>query len=127
MGIMRRQILLNAFKLLDMTILMVAFGAAALLLLRASHSVSFAEFFAMRVKVVNFLIFCGLLVLWHLVFCSCGLYASRRLSRRSAEIEDILKATFFATALLGREAWSSASPWRHPHTSFSSGWSAVSC
>jgi len=101
MGIMRRQILLNAFKLLDVTILMGAFGVAALLLLRASHSVSFAEFFAMRVKVVNFLIFCGLLVLWHLVFCSCGLYASRRLSRRSAEIEDLLKATFFATALLG--------------------------
>jgi exopolysaccharide biosynthesis polyprenyl glycosylphosphotransferase len=104
MGNIRRQILLNAFKLFDMIIMVAAFGAATVPILRASHSVSFAEFFAMRVKVGNFLIFSGVLVVWHLLFSSCGLYASRRLSRRSAEIVDTLKATFFATLLLGAGA-----------------------
>jgi exopolysaccharide biosynthesis polyprenyl glycosylphosphotransferase len=101
---MRRQILLNAFKLFDMVVMMVAFGAATLPILRESHSVSFAEFFAMRVKVGNFLIFCGLLVVWHLLFSTCGLYASRRLSRRSAEMADTLKVTSLATLLLGAGA-----------------------
>jgi exopolysaccharide biosynthesis polyprenyl glycosylphosphotransferase len=104
MGDIRRQILLNAFKLFDMMIMVAAFGAATLPILRESHSVAFAEFFAMRVKVGNFLIFSGLLVVWHLLFATCGLYASRRLSRRSAEIADSLRATCFATLLLAAGA-----------------------
>ena len=96
----RRQILLNAFKLFDMGIMAAAFGAATVPVLRESHSVAFADFFAMRVKVGNFLIFFGLLVAWHLLFSTFGLYASRRLSGRWAEIADTLKATFFASLLL---------------------------
>jgi FlaA1/EpsC-like NDP-sugar epimerase len=101
MGNIRRQRLLNVFKLFDMAIMVAAFGAAAVLMLRASESVTVKEFFEMRVKIGNFLIFASLLVVWHLLFSTFGLYASRRLSRRSAEIVDSLKATFFATLLLG--------------------------
>src|SRR3981081_2298883 len=54
MSNIRRQILLNAFKLFDMIIMVVAFGAATAPIVRASRSVAFAEFFAMRVKVGNF-------------------------------------------------------------------------
>lgn len=100
MGNIRRQILLNAFKLFDMVIMVAAFGVATVPILRASHSVTFEEFFAMRVKVGNFLIFSSLLVVWHLLFSFCGLYASRRLSRRSAELADTLKATCLASLLL---------------------------
>ena len=101
MGNIRRQILLNVFKLFDMVLMVAAFGAATVLMLRASQTVTVAEFFEMRVKIGNFLIFASLLVAWHLLFSTFGLYASRRLSRRSAEIVDSLKATFFATLLLG--------------------------
>src|ERR1700733_2167265 len=104
MGNIRRQILLNAFKLFDIVIMVAAFGAATLPILRESRSVTFTEFFEMRVKVGNFLIFAGLLVLWHLLFSACGLYASRRLSRRSEEIADTLKATCFALILLAAGA-----------------------
>jgi exopolysaccharide biosynthesis polyprenyl glycosylphosphotransferase len=104
MGNLRRQVLLNAFKLFDIVIMVAAFGAATVPVLRTTHSVTVAEFFAMRVKIGNFLIFSGLLVVWHLLFSTCGLYASRRLSRRSAEIADALKATLFATLLLGAGA-----------------------
>jgi exopolysaccharide biosynthesis polyprenyl glycosylphosphotransferase len=101
MSNIRRRILLNAFKLFDMVLMVAAFVAAAELLVRESHSVTFAEFMAMRVSVGNFLIFTGLLVMWHLLFSGFGLYASRRLSRRSAEVADTLKAIFIATLLLG--------------------------
>jgi len=101
MSNIRRQILLNAFKLFDMVIMVTAFGGATVTILRESQSVSFAEFFTMRVKVGNFLIFSGLLVVWHLLFSACGLYASRRLSRRAAEMADMLRVTCFATLLLG--------------------------
>jgi exopolysaccharide biosynthesis polyprenyl glycosylphosphotransferase len=104
MGTIRRQILLNACKLFDVLIMIVAFGAAILPLLRENHAVSFAQFLTMRVKIGNFLIFFVLLFLWHVLFRNCGLYASRRLSPRSAEIRDLLKATSFGTLLLGAGA-----------------------
>ena len=54
----------------------------------------------MRVKVGNFLILVGLLVTWHLVFLASELYASRRMSERSRELADVLKATAVANLLL---------------------------
>ncbi len=101
MSNIRRRILLNAFKLFDMILMVGAFVAATELLVRESHSTTFAEFMAMRVSIGNFLIFTGLLVMWHLLFSGFGLYASRRMSRRSAEIADTIKAIFIATVLLG--------------------------
>jgi exopolysaccharide biosynthesis polyprenyl glycosylphosphotransferase len=101
MSNIRRQILLNIFKLFDMAIMMAAFGVATALLLSESQSVTFTEFFAMRVKIGNFLIFSGLLVGWHVLFSSYGLYASRRLSRRAAEMADLVKVTCFASLFLG--------------------------
>ena len=101
MSNIRRRILLNAFKLFDMAIMVVAFVTATELMLHQSPSVTFAEFLAMRVKVGNFLIFSGLLLVWHILFSGLGLYASRRLGRRLAEIADTLKATSLATVFLG--------------------------
>lgn len=101
MSNIRRKMLLNAFKLFDMAIMMAAFGAASALMARGRNSVSFSEFFAMRVKIGNFLIFAGFLLVWHLLFSGFGMYASRRLSRRSVEIVDAFKAISLATLLLG--------------------------
>jgi exopolysaccharide biosynthesis polyprenyl glycosylphosphotransferase len=52
-----------------------------------------AEFFSMRVKVQNLIIFFGLLILWHVLFSSFGLYASHRMSSRASESADVVKAT----------------------------------
>ena len=105
MSNLRRKILLNVFKLFDVTVMVAAFGLTALLLVSTSRAVSsFGEFFAMRVKVGNFLIFSGMVVVWHLIFSGFGLYASRRLSRRTAELLDVVKATTLSTVLLGASA-----------------------
>jgi len=62
------------------------------------------DFFSMRVKVENVLIFLGLLFLWHNLFSIFGLYQSHRFSPRSAEALDVLKATALGSLLLAGAA-----------------------
>ena len=69
------------------------FASATIPAWRANQAVSFSEFFSMRVKVGNFFVFFGLLLYWHVLFSFCGLYGSRRLSSRTTELADVLKAT----------------------------------
>jgi exopolysaccharide biosynthesis polyprenyl glycosylphosphotransferase len=59
---------------------------------------SLESFLSMRTKVSNFGIFVLALFIFHLVFRLFGLYRSRRLSNRSAELLDILKSTTLCTA-----------------------------
>jgi exopolysaccharide biosynthesis polyprenyl glycosylphosphotransferase len=93
----RRQILLNAFKLWDIGLMLLAFLVAAVAVLGQSHAVTLAEFFSMRVKIQNFLIFSLFLLAWHLVFSAFGLYDSRRLAKRSREALDVIKAISLGT------------------------------
>jgi exopolysaccharide biosynthesis polyprenyl glycosylphosphotransferase len=54
----------------------------------------------MRVKIGNFFIFLGLLMLWHTFFLAFGLYKSRRLSTFGADARDVLMATSLGTLCL---------------------------
>ncbi len=100
MSNVRRQILLNAFKLWDIGLMLLAFLVAALSVLGQSHAVALSEFFAMRVKIQNFLIFTLFLFMWHLAFSGFGLYASRRLGDRHSEAIDVLKATTLGSVIV---------------------------
>jgi len=93
----RRQILLSVLKISDLGVMVLAFVLATIASLRGTHSVSFAEFFSMRIKIGNLLIVSGLLLLWHVLFSGFGLYRSRRLSSHAAEFWDLLKAVSVAT------------------------------
>ena len=53
---------------LILAIMVFAFALATVPALGVGRVVSVAEFFAMRVKVENFIIFVGLLLLWHFLF-----------------------------------------------------------
>ncbi len=96
----RRRFLLNALKLFDLGLVVLSFGIATALVARADKRFSLAEFFSMRVKLSNCLIFAGLLLAWHGILYSCGLYRSRRLSTKRAEVQDALRAVMLATACL---------------------------
>jgi len=96
----RRQLLLNALKLLDLCLMIFGFGLATVAVSTSSNTGSLAEFLAMRVKIGNFLIFAACLLSWHVVLLSFQLYASHRLSRRRDEALDILKAASVGTFLL---------------------------
>lgn len=94
---LRREILLSALKLFDLVVMVLAFALATVPALGVGHTVTAEEFFSMRVKVGNCVIFLGLLVLWHVLFSLFGLYTSHRLSSRTAEVADVGKATVLGT------------------------------
>ena len=101
MSQIRRHILLEAFKLFDLSLFVASFALATLPVVHESRVARLSQFLTMRVKVVNLALFIGFLILWHLVFKSVGLYESKRLSNRLSEVRDVLKAALMGTAFLG--------------------------
>lgn len=97
---LRRKILLRAFKLFDLLVLVFSFALATLAVYHQTGMVSLLQFLSMRVKVQNFVVFLGCLLVWHIIFSLFGLYRSRRLSTRWAEAIDTIKATSFGTLLI---------------------------
>jgi exopolysaccharide biosynthesis polyprenyl glycosylphosphotransferase len=88
----RRQMLLTALKFFDLMVMVASFLLAAVPVLYKS-GLSFSEFFSMRVKIQNFVLFSGLIIVWHIVFVSFSLYESRRLLPRQSDVLDTVKAT----------------------------------
>lgn len=93
------------FKLIDIGLVILSFYIAAVLIVRVQHELSFAQFLSMRIKISNFLIFGLLLLVCHIVFSLCGLYLSRRLSNRIAELVDVLKAITLFVGCLAFIGW----------------------
>ncbi len=96
----KRRLLLTGLKLVDLALVVLSYGLATVLVVHARHGASFEQFFSMRIKLWNFVIFVGTLVVWHVAFSLCGMYGSRRLSTRSAQIIDALKATTLSATCL---------------------------
>ena len=96
----RRQALLALFKIFDVLVMVASFSLAALPVLYRS-GLPFSEFFSMRVKLQNFVVFVGLICAWHGIFVAFSLYKSRRLAPRESEILDILKATSLCMFAVG--------------------------
>src|ERR1700676_1606689 len=100
MGNARRKLLLNAFKVFDLGLMILAFVVAALFVVHQSSAVSVTEFFSMRVKVQNLAIFSLFILAWHMVFSLSGLYTSRRLSNRRGEVIDVMKSNSMGTFVI---------------------------
>jgi exopolysaccharide biosynthesis polyprenyl glycosylphosphotransferase len=96
----RRRFLLTALKCLDLLLLAVSFGTTAILIIHGEKAVPISEFLFLRVRVSNFVIFAVLLFAWHELFTACGLYESKRISPRSADLIEIAKATALSTTCL---------------------------
>jgi exopolysaccharide biosynthesis polyprenyl glycosylphosphotransferase len=92
-------------KLLDLILVVFAFGLSTFLLVQEERQVSLEHFLSMRTKVSNFGIFVLALLIFHLVFKLGGLYRSMRLSSRRAELADILKATTLCAACFVVLGW----------------------
>ncbi len=97
MGFPHRYILLSIFKVFDLALLVGSFIAAAIPSLKEVGATSLGEFLSMRISVRNFVLFAGLLAIWHILFTALGLYESRRLLRRRSEAIDVLGATSLGT------------------------------
>src|SRR3989441_3337572 len=100
MSTIRRTILLNCLKLVDLLTMVGSFFLASLLIAREKDMLPLSQFLSMRIKVGNFLLFSALLLLWHLIFSAFGLYDSRRMSGRKADISDPFTANTAGTPII---------------------------
>src|ERR1039458_7136921 len=100
MTTLRRRILLQAAKLFDLALMVFSFGLDTVRVAHETPTTSLAEFLSMRVKVGNFALFALFLLAWHVVFCSFGLYSSKRFSSRWAEVLDLAKAATLGCAIV---------------------------
>ena len=97
---LRRQLLLDAFRVADALVMGFAFAMALLVTADQASPNNPAEFLAVRVKVSNALLFLGFVLAWHLIFRMRGLYRSRRIGLVVSEWWDIAKAVSLGTLLL---------------------------
>jgi len=86
MDVINRRVLLAFLKLSDLVLLTISYGLTTVFAARATHAVSVAEFFSMRIKLSNCIMFAAILLTWHIAFLLCGLYQSKRLSTRREEL-----------------------------------------
>lgn len=97
----RRRMLIKFNKLLDMAAMAFSIIITSLLaFMKNSDIVPIEQFLTSRVKIGNLLILLVLFLAWQIIFRMVGLYRSRRMSSRSHEAIDILKATTVSTCLL---------------------------
>jgi exopolysaccharide biosynthesis polyprenyl glycosylphosphotransferase len=96
----RRQLLLNSLKLFDVFLMMCCFLAAIFFERHGQSAMSFEQFLSLRIRLLNFFLFSALIWTWHATFSAFGLYSSRRLLGRRADIIDIGKAGTIGTLLI---------------------------
>jgi exopolysaccharide biosynthesis polyprenyl glycosylphosphotransferase len=101
----KHRVPLTLLKLADLLFEVQAFALATVLIVHAQNKISLATFLSMRTKISNVLIFLLTLLAYHLIFRMLGLYRSRRLSTKRAEVADMLKASTLSIACLAAVGW----------------------
>jgi exopolysaccharide biosynthesis polyprenyl glycosylphosphotransferase len=96
----QRKLLRNFLKLLDQAILFFCLILSTILVAEEADSLSLSQFFSLRLKIEDFLLFIVIGVIWYGVLHFFGVYYSRRLATWKNELTDILIATSVATLLL---------------------------
>jgi exopolysaccharide biosynthesis polyprenyl glycosylphosphotransferase len=98
----RRRLLLNALKLFDLGLVIASFGVTVLVVYAQRGFL--ANFFSVRIKLSNFVIFFLIALAWHLIFHLGGMYGSKRLSTRRLEASDAFKVTTLCAVCLASAA-----------------------
>jgi len=95
----------NFLKLLDIVLVAIAFGLSTAFIVSEQHSVSLAQFLAIRTRVSDFMMFAFTLLLCHVVLCACGLYVPIPHTGRRAKLSSILRATTLCTLCILSARW----------------------
>jgi len=92
---------MGMLKLFNLGLMVVAFGTATVLQLHwQGGGEPVIALLSLRVKLINFVIFCLILIAWHWIFSLFGQYRSQRLASRWSTIADSVKAITLASAFL---------------------------
>jgi len=84
---------IGLLKVFDLLLVMLAFALTTINRVNVEHRVPLGHFLSLRAKVSNLAILLLAFIVCHTIFSLCGLYRSRRLSGRSHEALDVLRAT----------------------------------
>jgi exopolysaccharide biosynthesis polyprenyl glycosylphosphotransferase len=88
-------------KVFNLGLMVVAFGIATVVLVpHQDGGLPLSAFLSMRVKLINFVTFSLILLVWHAIFSLCGQYQSQRLARHRLVFIDATIATTFASLFL---------------------------
>ncbi len=102
MNTAKRRIYLAMLKVFNLGLMVGAFGIATILQVRQQGGgIPLSAFLSVRVKLINVVIFCLILLVWHGIFSLCGQYQSQRLARRRSVIANATRATTIASLFLG--------------------------
>jgi len=101
MSSFRRRLLLNLLKLSDIVILLAALLITSWFIIYKGNHITLLDFFAIRLKVINFIGLLGMLFLWNFFFNVFQLYRSRRLDSGFSEWKDIIKVTTIGMVVFG--------------------------
>jgi exopolysaccharide biosynthesis polyprenyl glycosylphosphotransferase len=96
----RRQLLKHLAKLFDLGVMVGSFVFAAIAVYSSPQGLTLTRLMSLRITLGNCLLFALLLVTWHNICALCGLYISKRLTTRYAEIFEVYKATSLASGFL---------------------------
>jgi exopolysaccharide biosynthesis polyprenyl glycosylphosphotransferase len=101
----KRRLYLGMLKVLNLGLMVAAFGIITVLLVPSEDGgLPLADFLSVRVKLINFVTFCLVLLAWHGIFSICGQYRSQRLARLPWVIANAALATTMASLFLGTVA-----------------------
>ena len=107
MGPRMREILrvsaLNALRVLDIALIMLAFGLGAVTGLSTLNWTTSADFLSSKVSLSSCILLAIAIFLCYAVFSACGLYKSKRMSTKRAEVVDVLRAMTLSTGCLALE------------------------
>jgi exopolysaccharide biosynthesis polyprenyl glycosylphosphotransferase len=95
-----RGVAIRVLMVIDIGLLMLSFGLAAVLSANTNKWAALTDFLATRVSLLNCVLLAIALLLGHGVLVMCNLYESKRMSPKSAEGFDILRAMTFLTACI---------------------------
>jgi exopolysaccharide biosynthesis polyprenyl glycosylphosphotransferase len=95
-----RRLVFSALRAVDIGLIMLAFGAAAIVSINASQWTTTETVLASKVRLSSCVLFAIAILLCHGVFSVCGLYESKRMSTKAAEAAEVLRAMTFSTACL---------------------------
>jgi FlaA1/EpsC-like NDP-sugar epimerase len=96
----RHQNLYRGLKVIDLMIMATCFAFAEIFAMPQQDFASVSSFMSVQIKLSNFVIFGGLAIVWHLLFCAYGLYDDLLLASAYRKAKDVLKATSIGTCLI---------------------------
>lgn len=95
-----RKVFTNGFKAFDLLLMIASFAVSTLPQYHRVGRFTLAEFFELRIKLGNLILFISFLVIWSILFNLFGLYGSKRMSSRWDEIWDIARATTLGSIVI---------------------------